>query len=94
MPMVDPLERPKKKGLNTPRVRERFDSNQMEQFELAIQFLRRRAVSTQKVNKKLMRQFIAVLPISEVDAVLEMVKSGEFQDFYNKQKRQRHPDFL
>lgn len=64
----------------------------MEQLELAIQYLKRRAVSTEKVNNKLMKQFIAVLPISEVEAVLEMVKSGEFINFYNKMKGQGHKD--
>ena len=64
----------------------------MEQLELAIQYLKRRAVSTEKVNNKLMKQLIAVLPISEVEAVLEMVKNGEFLNFYNKMKEQGHKD--
>ena len=69
-------------------------SKQKKALELSIQFLKRRAVSTKKVDKKLMKQFIAVLPISEVEAVLEMVVSGEFLDFYKKQKQQRHPGFI
>lgn len=56
----------------------------MEQLELAIQYLKQRAVSTENVNNKLMKQFVAVVPISEVEAVLDMVKSGEFLMFYNK----------
>jgi hypothetical protein len=64
----------------------------MKEIELAVQYLKRRAVSAEKVNNKLMKQFIAVLPVSEVEAVLGMVKSGEFLRFYNDMKEKGHPD--
>lgn len=47
-------------------------------LELAIQYLNRRAV----------------LSIRDVEAVLEMIKSGEFLNFYNKMKEEGHPDFI
>lgn len=64
----------------------------MEELELAIQYLKRRSVSTEKVNNKLMKQFIAVLPVSEVESVLEMVKCGEFFSFYKKMKKMGDKD--
>lgn len=60
----------------------------MEQLELAIQYLKNRAVSTEEVDNELMKQFIKVLPVSEVEAVLEMVKQGTFSDFYYKIKEE------
>lgn len=60
----------------------------LDQLELAIQFLKRRAISTEKVNITLIKQLIAVLSISEVEAVLGMVQSGDFLNFYNKMKEQ------
>ncbi len=66
----------------------------MEQLELAIQFLKRRAVSAKELNNDLLKSFNAVVPVSEVEAILQMVKAGEFQNFYTKQKEQGHPDFI
>lgn len=66
----------------------------MEQLELAIKYLKKRAVSTERVNNKLMKQFISVIPASEVESVLEMVKSGEFLNFYNDMKEKGHPHFV
>ena len=62
-------------------------------LDLAIQFLKKRAVSPEKVKGMRMNQYQEVLPISELVSVLEMVKSGDFLNFYNKMKQQGHPDF-
>ena len=58
----------------------------MEQLDLAIQYLKNRAVSTRKVKNKLIKQYIKVLPLGEVESVLDMVKTGEFINFYNRMK--------
>ena len=65
----------------------------MEQLDLAVQFLKKRAVKTKKGNITLIKQFNEVLPLFEVEAVLEMVKKGEFLNFSNEMKKIRHPDF-
>ena len=66
----------------------------MKELELAIQYLKNRAVSTEEVDNELMKQFIKVLPVSEVEAVLEMVKQGTFSDFYYKMKEEGHHHFV
>jgi SOS response regulatory protein OraA/RecX len=63
----------------------------MEELELAIKYLQKRAVSTKNVNDDLMKRFITVLPLSEVEAVLEMVQKKEFLTFYNEMKEMGHP---
>jgi SOS response regulatory protein OraA/RecX len=64
----------------------------MEELELAIKYLQKRAVSTKNVNDDLMKRFITVLPLSEVEAVLKMVQKKEFLTFYNEMKKKGHPD--
>lgn len=66
----------------------------MEQLQLAIRYLDKRAISTTHINNKLMKQFVKVLRASEVDAVLKMVVKGEFKDFYNEMAEKHHPDFI
>ena len=56
----------------------------MEELQLAIDYLKSRAIPSDKVNKQLLMQFCDVLPLSEVMAVLAMVQSGEFKDFIKK----------
>lgn len=64
----------------------------METLELAINFLKKRAIETKHLETKMARQqLISVLPASEVEAVLSMVLSGEFIEFYNKQKEAGNP---
>lgn len=65
-----------------------------EQLKLAIQYLRRRAVSTEEVNDELLKQCNKVIPIFEVESVLEMVQNGQFTNFYNRMKEQGHTDFV
>lgn len=67
----------------------------MEQLELAKAFLKRRAMSTEKVkNDKLILMQTNVVCASEVEFVLDMVMKGEFLKYYNKFKELGHPDFL
>jgi phage host-nuclease inhibitor protein Gam len=66
----------------------------MEELELAIRFLKRRAVLAEKIDNKVMRQWGPVLSLSEVEAVLEMVNKNEFIKFYNRIKEQGHRDCI
>ncbi len=64
----------------------------METLQLAIEFLKKRAMDTKHLETKMARQqLISVIPTSEVEAVLSMVVSGEFEEFYNKQKEAGNP---
>jgi len=66
----------------------------MDQLELAQAFLKRRAMSTEKVkNDKLILNQIEVISASEVDYVLQMVKKGTFLEYYNRFKKLGHQDF-
>ena len=65
----------------------------MGEIELAIKYLTKRAVSTNPLNKRRMKEYGKVVPLSEVNAVLEMVKDNEFTDLYNLMSKQGHPDF-
>lgn len=63
------------------------------ELELAIRYFKKRTVSTLEVNNKFMRQLVSVISAREVEAVLEMVKNGEFSTYYNKMKEQGHPAY-
>lgn len=65
----------------------------MEELKLAIKYLNKRAVSTVPLNKRRMKEYGKVVPLSEVNAILEMVKDSEFTDLYNLMSKQGHPDF-
>ena len=56
----------------------------MSELQLAIEYLKARAVSTKGV--KLFNHWIAVLPVSEVNSFLEMVEKNEFKAWYDKSK--------
>jgi hypothetical protein len=63
----------------------------MSELELAIEYLKKRAISTEKVKK--LQHLIAVNPTHEVEAVLEMVKNGEFKTWYDKMKTENNDVF-
>lgn len=65
-----------------------------EQLELAINLLKRRAISTEKVNNKLLKQCTKVISLSDVEAILGMVKNDEFLSFYEKMKSDGHPHYI
>lgn len=60
-----------------------------DQLKLAIEYLKIRSIKT---NKKNLPDFLkiqhAVCPVFEVEAVLNMVLSLEFEDFYNEFKKE------
>jgi len=60
-----------------------------EQLKLAIEYLKIRSIKT---NKKSLPNVLkiqhAVCPIFEVEAVLNMVLTLEFEDFYNEFKKE------
>ena len=54
----------------------------MEELKLAVKYLNKRAVNTAPLNKRRMKEYGKVVPLSEVNAVLEMVQNSEFKDFH------------
>lgn len=56
-----------------------------EQLELAIEFLKKRAISTAKIKK--LQHLLEVNYTFEVVSVLEMVKNGEFKAWHDKMKK-------
>ena len=48
----------------------------MEELKLAVKYLNKRAVSTTPLNKRRMKEYGKVVPLSEVNAVLEMVQNS------------------
>ena len=65
----------------------------MEELKLAVKYLNKRAVSTNPLNKRRMKEYGKVVPLSEVNAVLEMVQNSEFKDFHKYMAEHGHPDF-
>lgn len=58
----------------------------MDQLKTAIEFLKRRKITNEPKNSKLIKRIPELIPASEVIAILEMVESGEFEAFYQKKK--------
>lgn len=58
-----------------------------DEFTLAIEYLKSRAVRFDKVSKQLLKQFVEILPVSEVESVIKMAQSGDFTTFYNDLKK-------
>jgi len=59
------------------------------ELKLAVNYLKSRAVRSDKVSKQLLKQFVAVIPVSEVESVLKIALSGDFVSFYNEYNKQR-----
>jgi NAD-dependent DNA ligase len=62
----------------------------MNQIELAIKYLKKRAIPAEKVNKQLLYQFHEIISIIEVTSILEMLNTGEFEKWYNEIKKQEN----
>jgi len=54
------------------------------ELEMAINFLKSRAISTEKIKNPTMNRLISVIAISEVEIVLEMVQQGKFSSYLNE----------
>lgn len=66
----------------------------MDEMLLAIQYLEKRAVSTEKCNDQDLKNYSSVIPLKEVKSVLNLVKDGQFLKFHNDMKEKGHPDFI
>ncbi len=66
----------------------------MEELQLAIDFLKRRALSTENLKDDNLKCYVAILSINEVVGTLERVKDGTFLNWYNEMKKHGHPTFI
>jgi len=67
------------------------------ELEMAINFLKSRAISTEKIKNPTMNRLVSVIAISEVETVLEMVQQGNFSQYLNELHEKgvlRKSDFL
>ena len=58
-----------------------------DEFTLAVEYLKSRAVRFDKVSKLLLKQFVWILPVSELECVMKMAQSGDFTTFCNDLKK-------
>lgn len=65
---------------------DKFKPNQTE-LQNAIEYLKQRGNKSEKINKRLLKEFIEIIPLSEALAVMEMVESGTFNEFLDEIKK-------
>lgn len=66
-----------------------------DQLKKAKQLLVRRAISADDLRTEAVRKHhIALIPVSDVENILQMVLTGEFEAFYQKQKEVGHPHYI